>query len=195
MRSAVPSAQACLGPPSDHWAISTHTLYNKHFVTMSSSPAQSLHINGRLPASDLHAAIIAACKVLLTDWAQLPECSLCVTLIVGGISNSLFKVGPLEGSTPVPVMLRIYGDNTEAFIGQLEGGCRGRRGNGLLCPGALLLHTSGWLHCSDRKKEMATMRLLHRNGFGPEVGLQKLGRMQCLVIGFVAEVALQLLPS
>lgn len=89
---------------------------------MTSLATQQIHIDGKLPTPELHAAIIAACKSLLPAWAHLPESSLGVTLIVGGISNSLFKVGPLEGSAPAPVMFRIYGYNTEAFIGEFESG-------------------------------------------------------------------------
>ena len=80
-----------------------------------------MEVSGKQPLRQLHAAIKAACKRLLEGWEALPDEAIEVSFITGGISNALFKVGPAraagdEEPSPPPVVFRIYGDNTEAFI-------------------------------------------------------------------------------
>mmetsp|Transcript_36037 Transcript_36037/g.102033 ORF Transcript_36037/g.102033 Transcript_36037/m.102033 type:complete len:356 (-) Transcript_36037:154-1221(-) len=73
-----------------------------------------------VPAVAGEDAARALCLQLLPSWSTVAAASLEVSVISGGITNSLLKVTPPEGSGLDPVVIRTFGDNTEKMIDREE---------------------------------------------------------------------------
>jgi ethanolamine kinase len=145
--------------------------YDKPIKTARVLHNTSLTIDHRLPIDDsaFKIQVSAVCSDLLPPWRESKPSDLDISIISGGISNALYKVR-LQRAASSPFDDSSLDSDPDCFQTVV----------------VLRVYGDNTEMFVDRDEEVATMRLLHTHGFGPEVlGTFGNGRLESFLTGKV----------